>query len=113
MADTFDLRFLARRSVAAIALLLGLVACHGQEGPKAETQAPVATPDPFRLPDSDPRIVAAKVMSNASISGFVDALRTPNLAFSGFAVRAAIAEGAATESLWVGDVTWDGHVFKG
>lgn len=92
-------------------LALGLVsACQDKGAQAPSAQAPAATADPFQLPESDVRIIAAREMARVSALGFIDALRSPKPSYSGFALRAA---GPGGQPVWLGDILYDGHTFKG
>ena len=99
------------RTAIAGALLLGLAACRDKEPPPQAAQGPgVKAVDPFPIAETDARMLAAKEMARVSVLGFIEAVRSPIPARSGFSVR---TPGPGGEPVWLGDVTYDGHVFRG
>ena len=98
------------RAVLLVALgVSGAAACRDKAADGPAAQAPGAANDPFALPESDERMIAAREMARVSAVGFIDALRSGKTSVSGFALRTAGPGG----QVWLRDVTYDGHTFRG
>jgi uncharacterized protein YegJ (DUF2314 family) len=109
-------RYLACRPwsvAAAAALVLSLAACRNKTESGSTAEAPGAVPeDPYAhvLAEGDWHTIAAREKARVSISGFIDAARGGNPAHTRFQLQ---TRGPGGKPVWLGNVTYDGHTFKG